>query len=309
LQCSSLHCLKKKKKSEDNEILQYILPQAEAIRVKAALQVSEEDLKQILHTEVNERRQELVRRRIWNYLFWHRDQTVIYGYSLFYFGINHPFRKKLQRLITNSVYAKGYFNVILDFIIVLNAVFFGFYNYQNLKDTHSLSYKILHWFDIGFVLIFTIEISMKMFVFGLFSKPFHDSRSWNKIVDPAYKQSWRARCLAVWQYMCENDKDNLNASLYTNDLGIFEVTKARDGLVVVHCVIPSTGLELRILFDEADWKYIFLCRQYGTRPNASSVSLIKKRSSAKRISQSDQNDIQNNGFFSAITSQSRKKSF
>ncbi|ETO17773.1 hypothetical protein RFI_19540 [Reticulomyxa filosa] len=314
--------------SEDNEILQYILPQAESIRVKDALKVTEEDIKQILHAEVNERRQvrveqiyakvdkpkqekktiktkqkkkkkkkphnttkkELVRRRIWNYLYWHRDRTVIYGYSLMYFGMDHPLRKKLQKLVISTV--KTFFclfyscqkkkkTIIIIFLHGLKKKKKQTTGYHVHINEHSQNFKILHWFDVGFVVIFSVEILLKIAVFGFISRPLHDQRSWNKIVDP------------VWQYMCEHDRENLNASLYNNDLGIFEVTKARDGLVIVHCIVPSTGLELRVLFDEAEWKYIFICRQYGlsTKTSEESIRIEPSISKSKRNDDDDDDDI------------------
>ena len=65
--------------------------------------------------------------------------------------------------------------------------------------------------------------------------------------------------------MCEYDSYAVNSNQYNDDLGIYDLTKSSDGWCIVHCVIPSSGLEIRILFWYADFRAIYLCRQYYSK--------------------------------------------
>ena len=67
----------------------------------------------------------------------------------------------------------------------------------------------------------------------------------------------------VWNIMArhENSED-------VDDLGVYEIIKSHHGLVIVWCIIPSSGLEIRILFTidhgghHYQWQHIYCCRQH-----------------------------------------------
>lgn len=129
------------------------------------------------------------------------------------------------------------------------------------EKTHDKRFHILYYLDITFVVIFLSELILKMITFGFLPKASSKSRNWNKLIGDIYKRNWRQRCLNVWQLMCTYDPLTANAYLYKSDLGVYEITKSHDGLVIVHCVIPSVGLEIRILFKSNEWRCVYICRQ------------------------------------------------
>ena len=85
------------------------------------------------------------------------------------------------------------------------------------------------------------------------------NRNWSKLMDPIHKQNWRARCLSVWNMM---DRKGFDHHEDGDDLGIYEIIKSHHGLVIVWCIIPSSGLEIRILFNGDQWQHIYRCQQH-----------------------------------------------
>ena len=258
-----------KHQNEDSEILQSVLPTAERLRKNELLkhEISEDDLKILILNEIKKKRQTLIENRIYNYLFMHRDKTVMFGRSLRCLLPNNYYRKKIHKIVTNKWYIR-----FIDICIIINAIIFGIFNMNDLAATAANSKQInqteeeywsLYIIDLLFVIIFSIEIIFNIITFGLLSKSSSLTRNWSKLVDDIHKQNWRIRCLQVWKLMCKyDDYYNVNANIYSDDLGIYEIIKSHNGLVIVWCVIPSSGLEIRILFQEDKWRTIYCCKQY-----------------------------------------------
>ena len=99
-----------------------------------------------------------------------------------------------------------------------------------------------------------------MFLF--IATPQRGGRQWDRVIDIGHRQNWRARCVHVWNIMCEYDSYAVNANQYNDDLGIYDLCKSDDGWTIVHCVISSSGLEIRILLYFSDFRNIYICRQY-----------------------------------------------
>ena len=110
-----------KHQNEDSEILQSILPTAERLRKNELLKqaISEDDLKLLILKEIRIKRQKLVEDRIYNYLFMHRDKTIMFGRSLKCLLPNNKYRK--TQIVINKWYIR-----FIDFCIIINAIIFTF---------------------------------------------------------------------------------------------------------------------------------------------------------------------------------------
>ena len=253
--------------SEDERILQFILPSAENIRIKLNEDCNENDLRILLREEVNERRMELLKRRISEYLFLHRDRFVMFGRSFGCLSIQSKFRQICHQIVTSR-----WFGWFIDTMIVLNAFIFGVINMDYVRSTNFDQFNVLLAFDIVFVVIFVSEMTMRIVAFGFLVGQqslcsicsSENKRSWNKLIDKSHKQNWRTRCLNVWKILCGNDARNFNAKIYTGDIGVFEIAKSHDGFVIVWLIIPSCAVEVRILFEDNQWISVYFCRQHGT---------------------------------------------
>eukprot|EP01083_Nonionella_stella_P169745 576267_1 len=245
-----------KYQSEDAEILQCVMPTATRLREHKMLN-SEKDLALLIRKEIQNKRKELGANRLHHYLLRYRDRNVMFGRSLKCFIPNNKYRRCIHRIVTNIWYVR-----FIELCIILNALVFGMYNMNDILE-RSDEYNTLYAINITFIIVFCIEIILHIITFGFMSSASSLTRNWSRLPDEKHKQQWRMRCVAVWKLMRRYDADyNVNSNVYHDDLGIYDIIKSHHGLVIVWCVIPSCGLEIRILFYENKWRTIYCCKQY-----------------------------------------------
>lgn len=92
-----------KYEEEDNDIVQYVLLTTESIRKNFVSDMNENDLRLLIMDVIHQRREELTKRNISDYLFRHRDQNVMFGRSLGWLTTDNTYRVIIHSIVTNKV--------------------------------------------------------------------------------------------------------------------------------------------------------------------------------------------------------------
>ena len=115
-------------------------------------------------------------------------------------------------------------------------------------------------------------------MYGFLTKNLNPSRSWDSVKfnedGDIIKDNWEERSKLVWNYMLSQDYNNLYGFIYKKDLSVYKIVKSNDGLTIIHCIIPSCALELRICFSKNKWQFLYLCKQHNSSSGPHSKSSI-----------------------------------